>query len=168
MINWESVAKHLAIVVMKWRQEGERFALHLFWVDSNENDRVLAVDWQPHKNWRHTGIVIDAMKETRHSYLCLFYSRDEQKYDASFYNLDTQDDGPRTWGETEQEAIALAAALATGYVNKSEAQMLAQSLLKDMEKMGLYCLPDTEKCLLKLLEDTFENAHCEWEKRKGI
>lgn len=166
MTNWQAVSNHLATEIMQWHQRGERFALHCFWADSNDNDRVLVVDWEPHKNWRHTGIIIDEMKK-RDLYLCLYHSGVDNNFAAYFYKSGycLEDEMEPIGGATEREAIALAAALATGYVEqeKTEAEILLDKLFKE----GLYCAPGTEKLILELFGQSFERVR-EKNKEKSL
>ena len=163
-VNWEAVCKHLAENVMRWHIDRYFLALNRsLWADDNGNTEMPKNDWQPHKNWRHTGMVIDKMKE-RNLYLSLWYSRDEDKFIAYFYDSDTIADYARVIQDTELQAIALAAALATEYVKeeKTEAEILLDRLFKE----GLYCMKDTKERILELFEQSFERA-CEEKKNSA-
>lgn len=170
-VDWQAVANHLAIEVMGWEQKGERYALHRFWVDSNDNDRVLVVNWKPHKNWRHVGMIIDEMRG-RELILDFWYSRSEDGvgYGATFFNRTLRQGIRRSNGsvgkETELKAIALAAALATGYVEqeKTEAEILLDKLFKE----GLYCMQDTEERILELFEQSFERIREKEEQKQSV
>jgi len=130
MPNWQAVSNHLAIEVMGWHivPAGERGSM---WANARGGHEVLTRFWLPHQNWRRIGMVIDGMKESNYPYLSLFCSIRQKKFGAYFYSLDRE--GALVTQDTEQEAIALAAALATGYVEEEEAKqnVLKQDVLRD-------------------------------------
>jgi len=97
------------------------------WANSKgEHEEVLS-HWTPYNNWQHICMVIEEMKK-RNLYLSLWYSRDKDKFIACFYDADTIADYDRVEQETEQQAVAHAAALATGYVERLSDENIQQTL----------------------------------------
>jgi len=131
MTDWQAVSSHLAVEVMGWHKSGETY------VDKYNCCEGFVVDWQPHRKWRHTGMVIDEMRE-HNFHLALFYTGIRNKFVAYFYECSWNINGLEDLGlgqpknrvsqETELKAIALAAALATGYVERPSDENIQQTL----------------------------------------
>jgi len=162
MTNWTAVSNHLATVVMQWQING----LGLTWCSRLNGKEIIAKEeWQPHKRWDHAGKVIDKMKEGNYPYLSVFYSREQEECVAYFYNTNTKDNFVSGKQETEQKAIALAAALATEYVEKEKTE--AEILLDKLFQAGLSHATGIEERILELFEQSFEKVRREEEQRQS-
>jgi len=159
MTNWQAVANHLATEVMQWHID------NYFWTDNVGNTKMSRGAWKPYENWGQIGRVIDEMKKHR-LHLALLYTGVRNKFVAYFYECNWNINGLEDLGlgqpencvsqDTELKAIALAAALATRYVEreKTEAEILFDKLFKE----GLYRMKDIEEHILELFEQSFERV----------
>jgi len=127
MTNWQAVANHLATEVMQWHID------NYFWTDNVGNTKMSRGAWKPYENWGQCNWNINGLED-------LGLGQPE--------NCVSQD--------TELKAIALAAALATRYVEreKTEAEILFDKLFKE----GLYRMKDIEEHILELFEQSFERV----------
>jgi len=150
--NWQAVSNHLATEVMQWHID------HYFWADKLGNTKMSISGWKPYENWGQVGRVIDEMKKRSNLHVALYHSEIDNKFVAYFYGSGycLKDEKEHDQESTELKAIALAAAIATGYVEqeKTEAEILLDKLFKE----GLYCMKDTKERILELFEQSFERV----------